>query len=206
MSEENSAKKATKLTVLFHIVSALGVLGAIALCVYGYATGLFTSEENLNAFLQRLGIWGPLAFVLIQIVQVIVPIIPGGVSCVVGVLVFGPWMGFWYNYIGICIGSAGNFLLARRYGTPFIRALVPERLYNKYIGWLNKKEKVFERAFAAAIFFPVAPDDFLCMLAGLTNMKFRRYLTIILLGKPVSIALYSMGLAAVLNWIVERFV
>lgn len=197
-------KKTTKLTILFHICSVVGIIGAIVLCVYGYKTGLFSSEESLNAFLQQLGVWGPLVFVLLQVVQVVIPIIPGGISCVVGVLVFGPWMGFWYNYIGICIGSILNFLLARKYGTPFIRMLVPERLYNKYSGWLNKG-KVFDRTFAIAIFFPVAPDDFLCMLAGLTEMKFRRFLAIILLGKPASIALYSMGLTAVLNWIAGHF-
>lgn len=51
--------------------------------------------------------------------------------------------------------------------------------------------------FAAAIFFPVAPDDFLCYLAGTTPMRLGRFTSIILLGKPASIALYSLGLNVV---------
>lgn len=41
---------------------------------------------------------------------------------------------------------------------------------------------------------PVAPDDFLCYLAGTTNMTWKQFVTVIFLGKPFSIALYSLGL------------
>ena len=47
-----------------------------------------------------------------------------------------------------------------------------------------------------SIFLPIAPDDFLCYLAGTTTMTWKRYTAIILLGKPFNIALYSMGLVA----------
>ena len=32
-------------------------------------------------------------------------ILPGGLGCLAGVILFGVWKGFWYNYIGICAGS-----------------------------------------------------------------------------------------------------
>ena len=47
----------------------------------------------------------------------------------------------------------------------------------------------------------MAPDDFLCWLAGTTDMTFRRFTAIILLGKPASIALYSLGLEIAFQWI-----
>lgn len=50
------------------------------------------------------------------------------------------------------------------------------------------------KLFAAAIFFPIAPDDLLCYLAGTTAMTWRQFLCVIVLGKPFSIALYSLGL------------
>ena len=61
----------------------------------------------------------------------------------------------------------------------------------------NLEKRRFERLFALAIFLPVAPDDFLCYLAGTTEMTLPRFTAIILLGKPAAIALYSLGLAAV---------
>lgn len=51
----------------------------------------------------------------------------------------------------------------------------------------------------------MAPDDFLCYLAGTTDMTWRRYTAIILLGKPFAIALYSLGLTVAWQHIVPMF-
>ena len=74
-----------------------------------------------------------------------------------------------------------------------MKFFVKEETYNKYITWLEKGKK-FDKFFAAAIFFPCAPDDVLCMIAGLTKMSWKKFSAIILLGKPASIAAYSMAL------------
>ena len=37
-------------------------------------------------------------------------------------------------------------------------------------------------------------DDFLCYLAGTTKMTWKQFTAVIVLGKPFSIALYSLGL------------
>lgn len=68
----------------------------------------------------------------------------------------------------------------------------PEK-YEKYLAWLDKGHK-FDIFFAAAIFFPLAPDDILCMIAGLSNISVWKFLLIICIGKPVSMFLYSYGL------------
>ena len=150
----------------------------------------------MEAFLQPFGLWAPAIFILIQIVQVVIPILPGGISCLGGVVLFGAGWGFVYNYVGICIGSLVAFLLAKQYGRPLVESLVSRSSYEKYSRWLENGKK-FDRFFAAAIFFPVAPDDLLCYLAGLTKMSVKKFTAIIVLGKPASIALYSMGLVAV---------
>ena len=58
----------------------------------------------------------------------------------------------------------------------------------------KSKGKKFDKFFALAIFFTCAPDDVLCMIAGLTKMSWKKFSAIILLGKPASIAAYSMAL------------
>ena len=109
--------------------------------------------------------------------------------------------GFVYNYVGICIGSCINFSLAKQYGRPFVERSVSEKVWGKYIKWLDSPK--FDLYFALEIFFPVAPDDFLCLLAGLTPMKFRRFVAIILLGKPLALLAYSWGLATALSWLAQ---
>ena len=183
-----------KLRRLMNLCTALGLLGCAALVAYGWHEQLFTSQEALQRCIAGFGALGALVFVAFQAVQVVIPILPGGLGCLGGVLLFGPWMGFVYNYAGICIGSVAAFLLAKLYGRPLLAAMFKPETIAKYEAWTARR---FDVLFAAAIFFPVAPDDFLCYLAGTTPMRLRRFSAIILLGKPASIALYSLGLETV---------
>lgn len=166
---------------------------SIALTIYFINLGVFKDLDSLRGLVGDSIILGPIIFILIQILQVVIPIIPGGISTAAGVLIFGPYAGFIYNYVGICIGSIIIFLLGRRYGKPFILSMISDKTYNKYIGWLDNQNR-FEKLFALAIFLPVAPDDALCLMAGLTNISVKKFTWIILLAKPLSIFLYSMAL------------
>ena len=165
---------------------------------------IFASPEARQEYLIHFGMMAPLIFMVIQITQVVFPIIPGGLTCVAGVLCFGPVWGFVYNYVSIGVGSCINFLLIRKFGKPLLIRLSSPRLYQKYVGWLDKGER-FDRMFAIAIFLPVAPDDFLCMLAGLTKMTFKKFVMIIAVCKPCSIFLYSVGLSTFLTQMVGFF-
>lgn len=197
----NTHKLNTKLII--NIASLFGILLTAILTFFAYQQGLLTSTEKLEAFTRSLGFWGPLSFILLQLVQVVFPIIPGGVTCVAGVIIFGPLWGFIYNYIGIVLGSIINFALARYYGHSFIRTFVSDKIYEKYASWLDEGKR-FEKLFALAIFFPIAPDDFLCMLAGLTKMTYKKFTAIIVLGKPASLLLYSLSLTSIVDIILKH--
>lgn len=188
--------KKTAGQTVFKIISAIGFAASVVLCLYGWKTGLFTSQEQLQSYISGFGIAGAVVFTLFQAVQVVVPVLPGGLGCLAGVLLFGAWKGFLYNYIGICIGSILAFLVAKFYGRPLLQCLFSKKLIEKYEKWTSEKGR-FAKLFAIAIFLPVAPDDFLCYLAGTTEMTLPHFTTIILLGKPFAIALYSMGLMTV---------
>lgn len=178
---------------IINCISIVGIIATIAVTIYFIRLGVFKDVDALRGLVGDSVILGPILFMLIQIIQVVIPIIPGGISCAAGVLIFGPFAGFIYNYVGIAIGSVIIFLLGRQYGKPFILSLVSDKTYNKYIGWLDN-EKRFERLFALAIFLPIAPDDALCLMAGLTKMSLKKFTLIIILAKPVSIFIYSLAL------------
>lgn len=194
--------EARRTAIGMNICTAVGLLATAAFIIYGVRSHIFTSQEALENFLAGFGLMAPLIFVVIQAVQVVIPILPGAIGCLGGVLIFGPVMGFVYNYIGISIGSICAFLLAKKYGRPLVDSIFNGKTYEKYLSWLDKGDK-FTKAFAAAIFFPVAPDDLLCYLAGLTKMKTTTFTLIILLGKPCSIALYSLGLTGIMELLVK---
>ena len=179
-------------------VSAAGLAACLWMSVWLWQKGLLSSEQALRDFLGPLGPAAALAFVAFQAVQVVVPILPGGLGCLAGVVLFGPWQGFLWNYLGICAGSFAAFAIARNCGRPLLYRMFPEELIRRYDKWSGEKGR-FTRWFALLIFLPVAPDDYLCFLAGTTRMSWRSYIAIILLCKPFAIAAYSLGLTVLLR-------
>ena len=173
--------------------SLCGLAICVITAVWAWRMGFLTSQERLQTLVAGCGAAGALVFVAFQAVQVVVPILPGGLGCLAGVLLFGAVNGFLYNYIGICMGSLLAFAIARSCGKPLLSLLFSEKTIAKYSAWTEERDR-FSRLFAWAIFLPVAPDDFLCYLAGTTEMTWRRFTVIILLGKPFAIAMYSLGL------------
>lgn len=189
--ERNWAKLAVNLG------SALLFAVCVAVAIWLWRMGAFRSVETLQAVVDETGGSAAVLFIALQAAQVVVPFLPGGVSCLAGVVLFGAWKGFFYNYIGIVIGSLLAFAMARNLGKPLLQKLFSKKLHDKYEKWTHESKK-FNRFFAIAIFLPGLPDDFLCFLAGTTGMSWRKFTAITLLGRPPVIALYCLGLGAVL--------
>lgn len=174
------------------ILTAFGIaLSLLFLAYFQQHPNFFAVGGTFQAYLVKLGILAPCLFILIQIIQVVYPVIPGGLTCVLGHVVFGPFLGFIYNTVGIFIGSLISFMLARKYGAQFAKIFVSDDTYNKYIPCLDKG-KYFERFLTAAFILPGFPDDFLCMVAGLGKMSLRKFTAIFLLAKPVTLYIYTV--------------
>lgn len=185
---------------IIQIITLLGIGLSALLGFLAYRAGLFTEKEVLVNFIEGFGFWGPLIFILIQILQCIVPILPGGITLIIGVYLFGPVWGFIYNYIGIILGSVGDFWLARIFGTVFVRSMVKEETYQKYTRWMANHEKKVNIAYVIIMLLPFAPDDFICMLAGLSKMKFSYFFFNLLWAKIPSMLAYSLFL----NWGIQK--
>lgn len=195
---EGQKKEKNYISAVTAGVTIFTVILSVCFAVYGFREGIFESQETIEAFIGKAGFWGPAIFMFIQAVQVVIPVLPGFITCIAGAALFGPLPGFLYSYIGMCIGSLIAFYISRKYGTAFVKKLVKPKTYDKYICWLEKGKK-FDILFALAIFLPAAPDDVLCFIAGLTRMTWQKFTAIILLGKPFVIALYSLATAGVLS-------
>ncbi|MDD7593804.1 MAG: TVP38/TMEM64 family protein [Peptoniphilaceae bacterium] len=193
---------------VFSVVSILGIVTSIVLAVLAYRNGLFSDPRIMQRFLERAGIWGPLLFVVLQIVQCIIPIIPGGITSLVGALIFGPWLGFVLNYIGIYIGEVIIFLMARLLGPNFMRAVVKEETFQKYSSWMTENDAKIKKFFVMTMVLPGMPDDVICMLVGLTKMDVRFYLFHLAWTKVPSLLAYTLFLdkavesgGQVLDWL-----
>lgn len=84
-SKKNGPKEKSTWQKAVNIASWVSLILCGILAVWGYQSGIFQSVETMQQFVNRFGMVGALIFVLIQIVQVVFPIIPGGISCLAGV-------------------------------------------------------------------------------------------------------------------------
>jgi uncharacterized membrane protein YdjX (TVP38/TMEM64 family) len=188
-----------KTTLVIRISTIVGLLAVAAFAVFGYHKGIFASSEAFAAYILSLGVAAAIIFTIIQAIQVVIPILPGAIGCIAGIFAFGPVWGLIYSYIGICVGSIAAFMISKRYGMPVVRKFVSKKRLDKYMNWLEKGNR-FDKFLIVMILFPVAPDDILCFLAGLTQMTFKKFSAIILLCKPTAIAVYSLTLAGVISF------
>lgn len=150
-----------------------------------------TSVEDFRKFISSFGIIGPVVLTIFQAIQVVVPILPGYLGCAAGAMAFGATTGFICNYIGICAGSIASYFIARKLGIDVVLAMFSEKQYNKWSERICKK-KSYDNFLFVATLLPLFPDDFLCYFSGLIKMNAKRFIRIILIGKPWCILAYSI--------------
>ena len=79
-------------------LTIIGTAILLLLLAIGFQSGIFSSREAMEQFLRQTGVLAPLCFLLLQTIQVVIPIVPGCGSCIIGVAMFGPLYCFFLNY------------------------------------------------------------------------------------------------------------
>ena len=182
--------KKKKLKRILNIIALIVTLLLVIIIGMMFRKNMFKNPETIVKTVGKYGPFGIIVFLFIQIIQVIFPIIPGGISNIAGVLLFGSVKGFIINYIGVVVGSLICFLLSRKFGIKLVKTIFKEKTVNKYIKYIdNEKFSIF---FFITILLPFFPDDLLCYIAGLSNIKTKKFILIIILGKPLSLLFYSI--------------
>lgn len=165
------------------------ILAAVLLLLAGggwflYSSGFFRaarSLDGLRAYIVHFAPYSHLAFFLVQLLSVVLAPIPSNITAAAGGLLFGTWPAFLLTFGAVVAGSLLVFWLARVLGRDFADRLVSRKLSEKYQDVLRTKAPVF---LVLAFLFPFFPDDMLCILAGLTDISFRRFAVIVLLTRP----------------------
>jgi dephospho-CoA kinase len=117
-------------------------------------------------------------FVLVVIIEVIIAPIPGGAVGYLGAARYGFWQAWPLLYIGNVIGTTLVFFLARRYGTPLFEENVSAKTRARYDRILKSHPFLLWLVYSV----PVVPVDVLSVLAGLSRISARRFLSIALSG------------------------
>jgi uncharacterized membrane protein YdjX (TVP38/TMEM64 family) len=139
-----------------------------------------SNQEQIRVWVEGLGAWGPLAILLMEMIQALLAPIPGQAIEAVSGYLYGPWVGTLWPMIGMAIGSFITFSLARRFGRPLVIRFIGQQSMARLDD--------LERRGGAPFFFliwllPFAPDDLACVAAGLTAMSIRQFMVLMLVGR-----------------------
>jgi len=182
--QTDPSKSSGKLKALF---LGLFIVAAIVLIRYSPVKDALTAEA-LDTFLQSVGFWAPLVYVLVYAVGICL-FIPGTLLTGLGAAIFGPYWGFLWAWIGAMIGSVGAFVIGRTLGREFAASLIGDRL--------KKYDEAIERnGFATVlylrlVYFPFTPMNF---GMGLTRILFRDYLAGTGLGIIVGTFIFTFAI------------
>ena len=158
------------------LAAAIGALIVWWRPIYGFVA----DQEAVRAWVEGLSGWGPVAIILLEVIQALLAPIPGQAIEAASGYLYGPWLGALYPLIGMAVGSFTTFSLARWFGRPLVLRLIGKQSMDRMDDLVRRGGALF---FFLIWLLPFAPDDLACMAAGLTPMRVRQFVLLMLVGR-----------------------
>jgi uncharacterized membrane protein YdjX (TVP38/TMEM64 family) len=129
----------------------------------------YLSAESLGRFLESVGFWAPLIFIIIYAVGVCL-FLPGTLLTGLGAAIFGAYWGFLYVWFGAMAGATAAFFIGRTLGREFASSLIGDKL-KKYDDGIERNGFATV-LYLRLVYFPFTPMNF---GIGLTKVHFWDY-------------------------------
>ena len=173
------------------LVISIAIIVGLTLALWTPLLNFIEDPDSLAVWIDNAGIWGPLIFMLLNTLQVLLAIIPGGPFEVAAGALFGPWVGTIMCDIAMSTGGVITFLFVRKFGIKFIE-LFTTREKIESVKFLHSSNKSTTILF---LFFllPGTPKDLMCYVVGLTDIKLSTWILINLVGRFPAILLSALG-------------
>ena len=173
------------------LIASIAVMAGLTLALWQPMISFIEDPNSLAVWIDSAGIWGPIIFMLLNTVQVLLAIIPGGPFEVAAGALFGPWIGTLMCDIAMSAGGIITFLFVKKFGIKFIE-LFTTREKIESVKFLHSNNKSTTLLF---LFFllPGTPKDLMCYVVGLTDIKLSTWALINVVGRFPAILLSALG-------------
>lgn len=191
MSEKT--KKIIRLSalILFLIVTAAITIVCIPMVpMLTSDEGRIQLEEIVEGIVNENLFLGIGVFLLLQILQVVIALIPGGLIQILGGVVFGGLWGTVLSFLGTLIGEITVFYIVRLLGMPLVETIVDSKGI-KRLSFLQDEKKC-EVAVFILFLLPVMPKDAITYLAPLTNIKPLTFFVLSMLARSPGLILSNV--------------
>ena len=174
---QKDRKKCGRGRLLLYLVLAVATVGLCALCIPLFRY-MVTPEFRtwLSDWVSRMGVWGVLGLLAVQILQIVIAFIPGEPIELVAGSMYGAAWGLAFCLIGIFIGTFGIFTLVRKKGKAALERSSHKDALRKY-AFVQNEEKL-ETIIFLLYFIPGTPKDILVYVCALTDIPRSRFLLI----------------------------
>lgn len=165
------------------------LLGTIILSVWAFPYFKSLTEEQARQefihMIQSQGIMGVAILSGMQALQIIIVVIPAGMTQVLAGAIYGVWGGYLVCTLGNIVGSVFVLLLVKKLGEPFVHRMIPQNKLQRF-SFLYQQKKLSVIVFIL-FFIPGVPKDLLTYLIPLTTMPMLRFLVITTIARTPSI-------------------
>ena len=153
----------------------------------------FVSEpERFRLWVEEHGITCRIVYMVMVVIQVFVAIIPGEPFEIGAGYAFGAVEGTALTIIAASIGGMIVFLFVRRFGVKAVETFfTKEQITDKLRFFKSSKKR--DALFFILFLLPGTPKDFLCYVAGLTDMKLSTWIVICTLARIPSVVTSTIG-------------
>ncbi len=148
-----------------------------------------SDRQAMTEFIQGYGVWGPVLYISLLVLQVFIALIPGQALILAGGYVFGFFPALVMTAVGAVVSSQIAFYLARWAGRPLAYRLASQKVIDRWERISAGQGILF---YFLTFVLPIFPSDAMCYVAGLGVISSRRFFIANLLGRLTSSTFMTM--------------
>ena len=183
------------------ILSVILLFATISVAIYFIlkAFGL-TKISTIRNIVLKSGKNGIIVYTLITAFMLIflcfVPLLNTSLA-ILGIAVFGARTAIITNIIAVFISSSILFLIGDKLGEKFACKLVGKKALNDTQNLIHNKSKLL---LPILFILPTIPDEAICLVAGMTKIKYWYLILISLVYHAIEICLFCFIGSGIINW------
>lgn len=150
---------------------------------------ILKDPNKVKSIIMSYGKFSFLAFIILQIIQVVFFFIPGEIIQIAGGYIYGTFYGGIISIIGITIGSIIVYGISRAFGKPFVQRIISE----KQLKFFDKILRLGQINYIVFLLYliPGIPKDALAYICGISSVKFNNFVFYSTIGRLPGIFISS---------------
>ncbi len=130
------------------------------------------------------GNWGILLILLLRLISIVIPILPGTYCLLISGYLFGIVNGLLISFVADLLSCSISFSLSKRFGRKILKRVMSKKYLNKFE---NLSKKYLEKNFFLLTgFLMTGWFDFVSYGVGLTKLRWRKFLLALIVSVLLS--------------------